>query len=190
VSGPLEFAAQVYASSQDSGQDAGKATKSRTVLASGMVTSREAARLAEGKPVTMAWGAPGAVSLEGRIVALKRGIEAANGQVEVLVSGDVPKDPGELGRFVRVRVALGGAATVTCIPREALFRTTEGDFVYTLSGDHYMRAPVKLGVVNDDRAEVTDGLYAGDRIVVRPVMALWLAELQSLRAGKACADGH
>ena len=53
-----------------------------------------------------------------------------------------------------------------------------------------MRAPVKLGVVNEDRAEVTDGLYAGDRIVVRPVMALWLAELQSLRAGKACADGH
>jgi hypothetical protein len=26
--------------------------------------------------------------------------------------------------------------------------------------------------------------------VVQPVMTLWLAELQSLRGGKACADGH
>jgi hypothetical protein len=49
---------------------------------------------------------------------------------------------------------------------------------------------VKLGAINHEWAEVTDGLYAGDQIVVSPVMTLWLAELQSLRGGKACADGH
>jgi hypothetical protein len=38
--------------------------------------------------------------------------------------------------------------------------------------------------------QITDGLYAGDQVVVQPVMSLWLAELQSLRGGKACADGH
>ena len=53
-----------------------------------------------------------------------------------------------------------------------------------------MRAPVKLGVVNHEFAEVTDGLYAGDQIVVQPVMTLWMAELQSLRGGKACTDGQ
>lgn len=38
--------------------------------------------------------------------------------------------------------------------------------------------------------QVTDGLYAGDQIVVQPVMTLWMAELQSLRGGKVCSDGQ
>ena len=76
------------------------------------------------------------------------------------------------------------------MPRSSIFRTTEGDFVYTVNGEHFVRAPVKLGRVNHDFAEVTDGLYAGDQIVVQPVMTLWMAELQSIRGGKACADGH
>ena len=29
-----------------------------------------------------------------------------------------------------------------------------------------------------------------DEVVVNPVMTLWMAELQSIRGGKACADGH
>ncbi len=53
-----------------------------------------------------------------------------------------------------------------------------------------MRAAVKLGAVNGEFAEVADGLYAGDQVVVKPVMTLWLSEIQALRGGKACSDGH
>ena len=100
------------------------------------------------------------------------------------------ESPLAAGAFLSVTVPLGGEKSVVSVPRSALFRTTEGDFVYTVSGEHFMRAPVKLGGVNHEFAEVTDGLYAGDQIVVQPVMTLWMAELQSLRGGKACADGH
>ena len=59
-----------------------------------------------------------------------------------------------------------------------------------MSGKQFVRAALKTGEVSNESVEVTDGLYAGDRIVVQPVMTLWLAELQSIRGGKACADGH
>ena len=85
---------------------------------------------------------------------------------------------------------VGFDRTVVSVPHSALLRTIEGDFVYTVSGERFVRTAVRLGVVNHAFAEVTDGLLDGDRIVVHPVTTLWLAELQSIRGGKACADGH
>ena len=143
----------------------------------------------EGQAVTVQNGAAEA-SLQGRIVALKRDLEQASGQVEVLLAVSDAQHPLASGAILSVTVTLGREENVVGVPRSALFRTTEGDFVYTVSGDHFVRTAVKLGVVNHEFAEVTDGLYAGDQIVVQPVMTLWLAELQSLRGGKACADGH
>ena len=69
------------------------------------------------------------------------------------------------------------------VPRSALLRTVEGWFVYTKSGDRLIRAAVKVGVMNDEFAEITDGLYAGDIVALKPVMKLWLAELQAIRGG-------
>ena len=85
---------------------------------------------------------------------------------------------------------LAGGAGARRLPRAALLQTAEGNFVYTVSGERFVRAAVKVGVLNDEFVEITDGLYAGDQVAAQPVMTLWLAELQSLRGGKACADGH
>ena len=148
-----------------------------------------AAKLSEGQTVSVQSG-EGGVALPGRIVTLKRDLEKASGQVEVLLAVPDGESPLAAGALISVTVPLGGEKSVVSVPRSALFRTTEGDFVYTVSGEHFMRAPVKLGGVNREFAEVTDGLYAGDQIVIQPVMTLWMAELQSLRGGKACADGH
>jgi len=189
IAAAFQFVAHVYhaategqfASLQPSGPPA--------ALASGNVSPVDAAKLSEGQNVSVQSGA-GGVSLPGRIVTLKRELGKASGQVEVLLAITDGQQPLASGAFVSVTVPLGGDKSVVSVPRSALFRTTEGDFVYTVSGDHFMRTPVKLGVVNHEFAEVTDGLYAGDQIVVHPVMTLWMAELQSLRGGKACADGH
>jgi multidrug efflux pump subunit AcrA (membrane-fusion protein) len=59
-----------------------------------------------------------------------------------------------------------------------------------VNGFYYVRTPVKVGASGGEHVEITDGLYAGDEIVVSPVMSLWLAELQVLRGGKACTCGH
>lgn len=79
---------------------------------------------------------------------------------------------------------------VAAIPRSALLKTAEGNFVYAVNDSFYVRTPVKTGAMNDALVEITDGLYSGDQIVTTPVMSLWMAELQVLRGGKACTCGH
>ena len=91
-----------------------------------------------------------------------------------------------MGAYVEAVVPAGKAETVVAIPASALLKTAEGNFVYTVSGDRLLRAEVKVGEINNDIVDVKDGLYAGDQIVVNPVMTLWMAELQSIRGGKSC----
>lgn len=183
-----QFTAQVYRTARAGQSGSGQTSDQASVLASGNVSPAEAAKLCVGQVVSARSGAAGA-ALPGRIVALKRTLEQATGPVEVLLALTDSSQPLAAGSFVSVTVSPGAGATALCVPRAALFRTTEGDFVYTVSGDHFVRAAVKLGGGDPEFAAVNDGLYAGDQVVVQPVLTLWLAELQSLRGGQACADG-
>lgn len=189
IAAAFQFSAQVYRAASEAQFASLQPGGRPDALASGNVSPSDAAKLSDNQTVSVQ-STEGGVSLPGRVVALKRDLEKASGQVEVLLAIADGPQPLASGTSVSVNVPLGGERNVVSIPRSALFRTTEGDFVYTVSGEHFMRAPVKLGVVNHEFVEITDGLYAGDQIVVKPVMTLWMAELQSLRGGKACADGH
>jgi hypothetical protein len=42
----------------------------------------------------------------------------------------------------------------------------------------------------DDQVDVADGLLEGDVIAVDGGRYLWLAELQDIKGGVGCADGH
>ena len=188
VSSTLQFSAQVYRAASETQLASAQPALTTTALASGVVGASDAASLREGLSIGVTPGETN--TLRGQVVRLNRELEKAGGQVEVLLAIDDERGRLAKGAFVSVTAALGGEKNVVSVPRSALFRTTEGDFVYTVSGDRFVRAAVQLGTVNHDFAEVTDGLYSGDQVVVTPVMTLWLAELQSIRGGKACADGH
>ena len=41
-----------------------------------------------------------------------------------------------------------------------------------------------------EATEVGDGLLEGDEIAVAGAQGLWLAELQAVKGGVGCADGH
>lgn len=99
-------------------------------------------------------------------------------------------------QFVSLEIAdagtrtIGSSANVTAIPSDALLRTVRGDFVYVANGEWFLRTPIKLGASDGGWLEVAEGLYEGDRIVVRGTRALWLAEAQAVNGGVACIDGH
>lgn len=82
------------------------------------------------------------------------------------------------------------AKGATAIPASALVRTVKGDFVYVVNGEWFLRTPVKLTASAHSHFAVEEGLYEGDRIVVRGARELWLAELQAVNGGVGCADGH
>lgn len=188
VSAALRFTALVYRPATEARFASTQPLAATTSLASAALGPAEATLLREGQAVSIE--VEGVGILPGRVTALNRDFAKASGQVEVLLAITDESAWLARGAFVTVTVPLGGEKSVVSVPRSALLQTIEGNFVYTVSGDRFVRAAVKLGVVNGDFAEVTDGLYAGDRIVAKSVMSLWMAELQSLRGGKACADGH
>ena len=154
--------------------------------ASGWLTAEQAALVKTGMEVELRAEAPGAPRETGVVKRVEKAPYQMLGDFEVTVESTTPLETG-----ARVLATFHGPAgeAVTAIPRSALLKTAEGSFVYALNGEFYVRTPVKVGAVSDDHAEITDGLYTGDQIVVSPVMSLWLAELQVLRGGKACSCG-
>lgn len=179
VNGELAFSAQVYAETGP--------TERRVTLASAWVDERTAKTIPTGMEI-MATTA-GTNSLAGRVT---RVMPAANTNSSAEVLLEFRAESGELrvGDFVHVTANTPGKEDVAVMPRAALLRTAEGTFVYVVNGSRFTRTAVKLGSEQDGVIEVRDGLLAGDKIVVSGVPMLWLAELQGLRGGKACADGH
>ena len=155
--------------------------------ASGWLTTEQAAIVKPGMDVELVTDTPGAPRERGVVKRVEKAPYQMLGDFEVSVESATPLPTG--ARVLATFHAPAGEA-VTAIPRSALLKTAEGHFVYAVNGEFYVRTPVKVGALSDDHAEITDGLYTGDQIVVSPVMSLWLAELQVLRGGKACTCGH
>ena len=153
--------------------------------ASGWLTAEQAALMKPGAEIELR--AADAPPTRGTVKRIEKAPYATLGDFELTVETATPL---EIGARVSAMFRAPAGEAVTAVPRSALLKTAEGSFVYAVNGEFYVRTPVKVGAVSDEHVEITDGLYAGDQIVVSPVMSLWLAELQVLRGGKACTCGH
>jgi len=152
-------------------------------LASGMMAPEQAKRLQKGQAVETRVGDK---AVTGKVVRVSDELQRATGLAEVLV--EIP-DAGEglvAGGFVQARVPGESSESVVTVPRAALLGCSEGQFVYSASGEHLVRTTVKVGASNKDWVEIIDGLYAGDQVVAEPVMSLWLTELAAVKGGQAC----
>ena len=97
----------------------------------------------------------------------------------------------EAVEFIGLRKAEAQAkADRIVLPRQALLRTSEGMFVFVANGQRWLRTPVKVGAESVETAEIKDGVLEGDLVVVAGVWDLWVAELQAIKGGVGCADGH
>lgn len=169
-----QFSAQVY--SRRNGQ----------AFATASLDKKTAESLRDGSALTVT--APDGQTFRATVSKLTS--LSANGSSEVLLEVEDAQSALKGSGYLTASVATGADKKVVSIPRDALLKTIEGHFVYTVSGERLVRTAVKVGAANESLVEITDGLYSGDQVAVQPVMTLWLAELQSLRGGKACADGH
>jgi hypothetical protein len=156
-------------------------------LASGSVATNLSSFLSVGREVSIIGVTNG--SPRGAIVRLEPDTAKLTGMAEVVVrlpaSGTL-----QIGAFLDGVVTITTQEDVVVIPKEALLKTAEGHFAYVVNGDSLFRSKISVGGQEGEKVEVTDGLYTGDQVVLQPIMSLWLAELQAIRGGKACADGH
>ena len=156
------------------------------VLGSGSVTTNQASFLETGTEVNISMPNGGAVS--GQVVAVEPASAKLTGLAEVIVK--LPAPDLQIGTFVDGTVTTTTPEDAVVIPKDALLTTAEGHFAYVVNGDSLFRTKIEVGGKEGEVVEVTEGLYFGDRVVLQPIMPLWMAELQAIRGGKACADGH
>lgn len=159
---------------------------SNLVHAIGLISREQAKLLQSGQSASVK--AKDGKSTDGKLIRVDEEIQSASGQVELIV--EIPGTENEYARGTSLTATFNAAKeeTVTVIPRSALLRAAEGDFVYAVNGDHLTRTAVKVGADSGDFVEITDGLYSGDKVAVKPVQTLWLTELRFVKGGAACAD--
>lgn len=145
---------------------------------SGLVPPDRAALIQPKQPVTLVTAAN--EKLDGFVVTVKKVVAYGESEVIVGVTSQAKLKDGE---FVKAIVTLPRKDAVAVIPHEALLRTSQGTFVYVVNGTAYLRTAVQVGGKADGKLEITDGLFAGDQVVTKPVETLWLIELRATKGG-------
>lgn len=159
-------------------------TRQGGVEASGWITSRQAEGIVPGQKSQLLLADGQSVPAE--VQRVDKAADFALGDFEIVVSTEAPL---ATGTAVTARIEKPSTGEVVAVPKSAVMKTAEGEFVYAVNEDYFKRTPVQTGARNDESVEVTDGLYAGDQIVSAQVIPLWMTELQTLRAGQSCCKG-
>ena len=172
VNGTREITARIFRAAT---------TNEPRALASAVVSAADAVLLQPGRTSIHTPSLPKA-----QVLQLDRSGEIQTGMVEAILQVNDPARALNEGGFVNIKFAIGSTNAVTVVPNAALFRTTTGDFVYLENGAHFARAIVTVGRTDGEFTEITDGLLAGDKVVVKSVMTLWMTELHNVNGGDAC----
>jgi HlyD family secretion protein len=141
--------------------------------AEGEVDEQDAGRVAVGQRVTLRLDAHpddeirGTITMAARTVQRKRGTQDPVKVLRVDIALD-KVDPAKMRPGMRFQgtIELGRVKNAVLIPREAVLVATEGPYVYRRGALDVDRVPVRLGRENDKFVEVTQGLAAGDRVLV------------------------
>lgn len=106
--------------------------------------------------------------LNGKLLFSDAKVDANTGQVTL--RGEFPNLKRELlpGMYVRVRIEQGIDSDAIAVPQQAIQRNGGGGSeVFVVKDDHRVAVqPVRIGSAQDGFWFVTDGLKAGDRVVV------------------------
>lgn len=92
--------------------------------------------------------------------------DTATPSYTVVVALDADGEQLRIGATARVVITLATAEDVLTVPVSAVTRDGPTESVIVLSDAGPKTVPVELGAVGSERIEITDGLSAGDRVVI------------------------
>lgn len=132
---------------------------------------------------------------EGSLVLVDNQIDAASGTLRLKARLDNPDKRMWPGQTVDVRLVLGTRRGALTVPDSAVQRGADGLFVYvTDAGDRVQARPVQVEASQDGFSVISQGLAAGDRVVVDGQYRLRpgarIAEIQPQADSQSGASGQ
>ena len=89
-----------------------------------------------------------------------------------------------VGYRVRVRIITAEKSEAVVVPRSTLFRDAQGRWqLYAVEAGRAQTRTVQLGMLNDELAEVVDGVRVGDEVILAPESNLSAGQLVSTGSG-------
>lgn len=152
------------------------------MLVSGTIATNDAMFLHSGLPVQ--FQTTSSTTVTGVIQQVTRSL--VNGEAEVIAAFATIPPALKQGDSGEVTISIPGERNVLVVPREAVIKGTSGNLVYAVNGDAYTLTWVEVGAEANGLVEIKDGLFAGDSVVTRGVMDLWLVELRAVKGGQGC----
>jgi len=111
---------------------------------------------------------------EAQIDFVDNRLDPATGTIRVRAVLANPDRRFTPGLYARVRLDAGGPVRAVLIDDKAILTDQDRKFVYTLgAGDVATRRDVKLGRMIDGMRVISDGLHAGDRVIVRGIQKVF-----------------
>ena len=87
--------------------------------------------------------------------------------VDLVFTGEMPENV-RVGKSFRVQIELGQPEDALVMPRGNFYQATGGQWIYKVnaSKDKAIRMPLTIGRQNPQQYEITEGLQAGDLVIV------------------------
>ena len=85
--------------------------------------------------------------------------------VDLVFTGEMPENV-RVGKSFRVQIELGQPEEALVMPRGNFYQATGGQWIYKVKDDKAIRVPLTIGRQNPQQYEVTEGLQAGDLVIV------------------------
>ena len=85
--------------------------------------------------------------------------------VDLVFVGEMPENV-RVGKSFRVQIELGQPEDALVMPRGNFYQATGGQWIYKVNSNKATRVPLTIGRQNPQQYEVTEGLQAGDKVIL------------------------
>jgi Cu(I)/Ag(I) efflux system membrane fusion protein len=137
-----------------------------TVWAQAEVPESQAATLREGGAVTATTPALPGETFKGKVQALLPEVNGTTRTRKARMELANPKEQLVPGMFVQMRLAEQKTRSTLLVPSEALIRTGQRTLVMAVENGSFRPVEVQVGVEQNGRSEILDGLAQGQKIVL------------------------
>jgi multidrug efflux system membrane fusion protein len=104
---------------------------------------------------------------DGMLTLVDNQVDVATGTIHLKAQFDNADEKLWPGEFVNARIVLSIRKDTVTVPAETVMQGPEGAYVYVLSDDNIAhRRKVEVAATQDGRSVISDGLKAGERVVV------------------------